>query len=230
MFMIIAAWLSIALGGSLSYLGESCDRTADCWGHLRCVEKACVPPPNPPDEEKCGTPGYKFTDLSGKVIYSCPPDCGFENSELFGPICYNKIPDCPNLDTCFKEGLCTYNPAVKRCVATELGCISSTACAEQGICGYEPKKQICVASAQGCGNAEIGCKEQGHCGFDGRRCVGSVDGCANNYIACGFHGLCGFDGLNCVASEEGCARSGVSCGVKGLCGFDEREVRCLADR
>ena len=109
---------------SISYVYESCDRSAECWGHLRWIEKSCVPPKNAPTEKKCSTPGYKFNDLQGKQIYSCPPQCGFEEHDLFGPICFKEIPDCPNLPECAENGICGYDAKKEICIATEEGCES----------------------------------------------------------------------------------------------------------
>ena len=213
---------------SISYVYESCDRSADCWGHLRCIDKTCVPPKNAPTEKKCATPGYKFNDIQGKEVYSCPPQCGFEDHELFGPICFKEIPDCPNLPECSEKGICGYDEKKEICIANEDGCASSKLCDDEGICGFNSEKIQCVASVVGCLQATIGCKEHGLCGIQGERCVASDDGCANASITCGFHGLCASDGLNCVANEIGCQQSGISCLSHGYCGVERGKNVCVA--
>lgn len=213
---------------SISYVYESCDRSADCWGHLRCIDKTCVPPKNAPTQKKCSTLGYKFNDLQGQQIYTCPPQCGFEEHELFGPICFTEIPDCPNLPECPEKGICALNDKQDACIASKDGCSGSKLCREEGVCGFDAQNVQCVASYEGCKLASLGCKEHGICGIEGDRCIASIDGCANASITCGFHGLCGFDGLNCVSNEVGCQESGIACLIHGHCGIEKDKNTCVA--
>ena len=222
----LIAILGLAWSGAVSYYGESCNSTADCWNYLRCIKKVCVMPPYPPTEDKCGTMGYVFKALDGKVVSQCPPHCGFEENPLFGPRCIKEFPDCQAMEECTTKGLCGFDEKLGKCVGTPQGCLDSVECNQFGNCAVTGA--VCGPSHVGCSNSVIGCEKHGRCGFDGERCVPTSFACANSFTGCDFYGYCGFDGLNCVPTTEGCANSGVACEVYGRCGYDAETNSCVA--
>ena len=152
----------------------------------------------------CATFSFRQTTKKGKLIASCPPDCGFKDDLIYGPMCILNQKGCSASIECRESGFCEYNG--QACIRSEEGCAGSALCREKGLCGFDGQR--CVPNAQGC-NGSIACKTEGRCAYvpgppgyqaSHGRCQIDANGCVQSSL-CKKEGKCGFEGISVSAPK-----------------------------
>ena len=158
-----------------SRAGETCSKTSDCTGKLRCIEAVCR------DAELWACRHSKAC----KVLGMCTPEKG---------ACIAKFADCSDSDVCRISGQCEADKG--SCVATDDAfCRVSESCVHGvGYCTFKDGRCAAVRTE----DCALECKYRGLCTVSSGSCVAATPQDCARSVHCRLSGECRQKDNRCV--------------------------------
>ena len=205
--------LNQTFGKKKSKLGESCARSADCIGSLRCIEEACrnlsqeaVDANNRKCRRSsdCALSGRCSSSAEGECVAKSATDCVRSH-------------DCKNHGTCHAAGGECIAKTAEDCKGAASRCKYNNKYDSENMC--TPRNGECLLSNRDC-RRTLNCREMGACTarMDGYKCIANSDADCRKSSGCRKAGLCKAKGkFSCEAGANQDCRKSIECKKKGAC-------------